>query len=435
MAKLGSQGAAGTMDTGRSESTDEFEPTETKHFGRFLTVLTTIVGGVAAFEMVGYWIYRERWILLGAFTLIAYFAALFGAARPLLARGHATLAVVITCFGMLLMTLSYVVIVPDLYPVLVELPVLVVATGLPFAGVRLLRSLAVAAWLTTMGIATIGLWGEGAQMTSPFSSVLILVGIGCALLLVLMLLVQYRIRARHQLREVAQANAALRYANAELEAFSYSVSHDLRAPLRAIDGYSDALLEDYRERLDEAAVTYLQNLKRGATRMGSLIDDLLSLSQVNRAALNRTAIDISQLAADIVLRSAPPEHVQVEIEPNLVVHGDVALLQVLLTNLIGNALKFSAQVPQPRVRFGWCPEHAGKHLAISDNGAGFDMRYIDKLFKPFQRLHSEREFPGTGIGLATCARVVHKHGGKIWATSVVGHGTTVHFSLPSEEST
>ncbi len=403
--------------------------TEARHFGKYLTVLTSLVGGVAVFELLGYGLYHERWIQLGAITLICYFIALVAVARPLLKRGHTTQAVMITCFGMLMMTLSYVIVVPALYPVLVGLPVVVVATALPFAGIRLLNVLAVTAWLTTLAIGAFGLWYRAPEPASPFLSILNLVGIGCVFSLVLMLLVQYRIRSRMQLKEVQQANAALRYANQELEAFSYSVSHDLRAPLRAINGYSDALMEDYRERLDDEAVVYLDNLKRGATRMGSLIDDLLSLSQVNRTVLRRKQVDLSKLASRIVRDAAPPDRVRFTVEPNLTASADAALIEVLLNNLLGNALKFSAHVDSPRVHFGRSVEGGEVHFAVSDNGAGFDMRYIDKLFKPFQRLHTERDFPGTGIGLATCARVVHKHDGRIWATSTVGRGTTIHFTL------
>jgi light-regulated signal transduction histidine kinase (bacteriophytochrome) len=234
-------------------------------------------------------------------------------------------------------------------------------------------------------------------------------------------------------QELAETRAALvdelERKNRELEAFSYSVSHDLRAPLRTIDGFSQALAEDYGPSLDDRARDYIGRVRAGAQRMSSLIDDLLRLSRVSRAELRRRPVDLSSTARTVVaeLRQADPERdVTVSIPDNLMVEADANLLRVLLENLIGNAWKFTTRVAA-RIEVGRGPDGA---FFVRDNGAGFDMTYVDRLFAPFQRLHTEEDFPGTGIGLATARRIVDRHGGRIWADGTPGGGATISFTLP-----
>ncbi len=230
---------------------------------------------------------------------------------------------------------------------------------------------------------------------------------------------------------VARRTAQLEAANKELESFSYSVSHDLRTPLRAIDGFSLALMEDYGQELDDTALDFLGRIRRGAQRMSQLIDDLLQLSRINKSGLNWQTVDLTQMAADIwaELKAADTErHVTLEMGENLQVKGDARLLRILLTNLLGNAWKFTLHKDPGRVAFG-CHRNKAGVFYIADNGAGFDMRYADKLFGAFQRLHRTSEFPGTGVGLAIVQRIVHRHGGRIWAEGEVGRGATFYFSL------
>ena len=236
---------------------------------------------------------------------------------------------------------------------------------------------------------------------------------------------------------IAARTEALAQANEELEAFSYSVSHDLRAPLRALDGFSLALAEDYGDVLDESAQDYLRRIRAASQRMAQLIDDLLQLSRVTRAVMAPEPVDLAEIAADVLddLRAADSSReVDVSLPASLVVNGDAKLLEILLVNLLGNAWKFTSGKAQPHIELG--VEHAG-HAAVyfvRDDGAGFDPVYTDKLFTPFQRLHTSEEFPGTGIGLATVRRIVRRHGGNVWAEGAVGVGTTVHFTLGEGES-
>jgi signal transduction histidine kinase len=224
----------------------------------------------------------------------------------------------------------------------------------------------------------------------------------------------------------------LETANRELESFSYSVSHDLRAPLRSIDGFSLALLEDYASVLDEPGRRHLERVRRATQTMGVLIDDLLKLARVARAEVRQDEVDLSALAEEVAasLRERQPEHA-VEFVPGAHLHGrgDTRLLKVLLENLLGNAWKFTSKQPRARVEFGREGNGNGAPFFVRDDGAGFDMAYASKLFGAFQRLHSVAEFPGTGIGLATCARIVHRHGGSIWAESQPGQGATFFFTL------
>ncbi len=247
---------------------------------------------------------------------------------------------------------------------------------------------------------------------------------------------------------VAQRTAALEAANKELEAFSYSVSHDLRAPLRAIDGFSQALLEDYHDQLPSEGQDYLRRVRASAQRMAQLIDDMLNLSRVTRAPLEIQQVDLSNVAERVCdgLRQMQPERqVTFSIEPGLFANGDPHLLEIMLENLLGNAWKFTSKREQARIEFGLlAPLHLppnslnfgggsqgdqGGTFFIRDNGAGFDMTYAGKLFGAFQRLHSLNDFPGTGIGLATVQRIINRHGGKIWAEGKVNEGATFYFTF------
>lgn len=220
--------------------------------------------------------------------------------------------------------------------------------------------------------------------------------------------------------------------NKELEAFSYSVSHDLRAPLRAIDGFSQALIEDYGASLDATAHDYLARVRRGAQRMGQLIDDMLKLSRVSRTELALEDVDLSALAQEVwseIARQNPHRNVQVVIAPGLRAQADMSLMRIVLENLLGNAWKFTGRTADARVEFGARVIDGRQAFYVRDTGAGFDMAYAAKLFGAFQRLHEAHEFPGSGIGLATVQRVVSRHGGRVWAEGAPGAGATFYFTL------
>jgi two-component system, NtrC family, sensor kinase len=238
-------------------------------------------------------------------------------------------------------------------------------------------------------------------------------------------------------RELAEARASLveelEYKNKELEAFSYSVSHDLRAPLRSIDGFSQALIEDYGERLDETALSHLNRIRAAANRMATLIDDMLLLSRVSRAAVNRQQVHLSALVkevADVLKNQNPDRAVELQVQSDLYAHADPGLMRILFDNLLGNAWKFTSRTADARIEFRSRMRGKDTVFFVKDNGAGFDMAHSGKLFQPFQRLHSEADFPGTGIGLATVRRVVDHHRGQVWAESAVGEGSTLFFTLP-----
>jgi len=236
-------------------------------------------------------------------------------------------------------------------------------------------------------------------------------------------------------RQLKSRSIELEAINQELEAFSYSVSHDLRAPLRAIDGFSHILLNDYADKLDETGRDRLGRVRRAAQRMGTLIDDLLKLSRVTRTELKREQVDLSVLANEIaadLCKQTPDRTVQFTIAPNLLAEGDKGLLRIVLDNLLGNAWKFTATRSETRIDMARADGPGSPTYVISDNGVGFDMTYANKLFGVFQRLHDASEFPGTGIGLATVQRIIHKHGGTIWAESTVGEGTRFYFTLEPE---
>jgi PAS domain S-box-containing protein len=219
---------------------------------------------------------------------------------------------------------------------------------------------------------------------------------------------------------------------AELEAFSYSVSHDLRAPLRSIDGFSQILLEDYRDKVDAEGQDSLRRIRVASQNMGQLIDALLQLSRVMRAELSREPVDLSILAlstAAVVQKSEASRRVSFHVASGLQALGDRRLLAVLLQNLLQNAWKFTARTPDPLIEFGSTQKEGKTAYYVRDNGIGFDMTYVNKLFTPFQRLHAKEQFEGTGIGLATVQRIIKRHGGRVWAEGAVGKGATFYFSL------
>ncbi len=233
-------------------------------------------------------------------------------------------------------------------------------------------------------------------------------------------------------QRVAERTAELEAANQELEAFSYSVSHDLRAPLRSINGFSQALLEDFGEQLNDEGRSYLNRLRANAVQMGELIDAMLQLSRVSRSDLVREKVDLSDMAQALAakLAEAEPERaVTWVIAPTLTAQGDAHLLSALLDNLLSNAWKYSSKTAQARVELGASEADGQSCFFVRDNGAGFDMSKAQKLFKPFQRLHSEREFAGIGIGLATVQRIVKRHGGWIRAEAAPGKGAVFYFNL------
>lgn len=246
----------------------------------------------------------------------------------------------------------------------------------------------------------------------------------------------HRLNAELEQR-VADRTAELAAANKELETFSYSVSHDLRSPLRSIDGFSLALLEDCTDQLNDTGKDYLNRVRTASQRMGTLIDDLLKLSRISRSEMNRRLVDLSFLAqttANELQQFDPERQVEVQITPGLIANGDEHLLGIVFDNLLGNSWKFTGKTARPRIEFGVCPPTQSQPqltFFVRDNGAGFDMNYADKIFDAFQRLHSDKEFAGTGIGLATVQRIIHRHGGKIWAEGHVDQGATFYFTLGS----
>jgi light-regulated signal transduction histidine kinase (bacteriophytochrome) len=232
------------------------------------------------------------------------------------------------------------------------------------------------------------------------------------------------------------ALAEVEHANQELEAFSYSVSHDLRAPLRAIDGFSEALLQDYGGTLNDEGRGYLERVRSAAQRMAHLIEDLLGLSRITRAPLRRESVNVTAMGRQILaeLREREPQRrVESIVAEDLVATADARLLAVVLENLLGNAWKFTAKQPVAQIEVG--RDERVSAFFVRDNGAGFDLKQAAKLFTPFQRLHAETEFEGTGIGLATVQRIVARHGGRIWAEASSGHGAAFFFTLGEQSST
>lgn len=234
------------------------------------------------------------------------------------------------------------------------------------------------------------------------------------------------------LGEVQRRATELNAVNKELEAFSYSVSHDLRAPLRSIDGFSRVLIQSYGDKLDEKGKDYLERVRAASQRMGQLIDDLLMLSRVTRKEMRREPVDLSLMARDIareIMAADKERQVEFQITPHLVGKGDPELLRLVLGNLLWNAWKFTSTRPSATIEFGVAEEGGKLAYFVKDDGAGFDMAYAHKLFGAFQRLHGVAEFPGSGIGLATVQRIIRRHGGRVWAEGAVGKGATFYFTL------
>ncbi|MDP2853334.1 MAG: PAS domain S-box protein [Smithellaceae bacterium] len=234
-------------------------------------------------------------------------------------------------------------------------------------------------------------------------------------------------------KKVAFINQSLEATNKELESFSYSVSHDLRAPLRSIDGFSQALLEDYQKKFDDTGRNYLARIRAATQNMGMLIEDMLKLSRISRFELRRESVDLSKMFREIAKNSQmddPARIIDVIIQEGVIIDGDSALMRIALTDLIDNAWKFTGKEARPKIEFGMTDLAGKKVVFIRDNGVGFDMAYVDKLFGTFQRLHTKNEFLGTGIGLATVKRIITRHGGEVWAEGEVGKGAVFYFTLP-----
>jgi two-component system sensor histidine kinase/response regulator len=237
-------------------------------------------------------------------------------------------------------------------------------------------------------------------------------------------------------RELAETRAELvrdlEHKNRELESFSYAVSHDLRAPLRRIDSFSRAVLESQGDRLDEAGLRFLARVREASQHMSQLIDDVLYLSRVTRADLREQEVDLSAVT-DLILgrlqESEPQRTLDAKVRPGVIVTGDGQLLKIAMENLLGNAWKFTSKEPESRIEFGLTQAGGEPTYFVRDNGAGFDMTYADRLFGPFQRLHQVGDFPGNGIGLATVQRIIHRHGGRVWAEGLVGQGATFYFTM------
>ncbi len=238
--------------------------------------------------------------------------------------------------------------------------------------------------------------------------------------------------AREQAAEQAELVRDLEHKNRELESFSYAVSHDLRAPLRRIDSYSKAILDSQADRLDDTGRKFLDRVRQSSREMTQLIDDVLYLSKVTRAEVREHEVDLSGLVLlllDRIRETEPDREVEMKVRPGVIVVGDGQLLRIAMENLLDNAWKFTSRQPEGRIEFGMSQIGGEPTYFVRDNGAGFDMAYADRLFGPFQRLHLASEFPGSGIGLATVQRIIHRHGGKVWAEGMVGQGATFHFTL------
>jgi two-component system sensor histidine kinase/response regulator len=237
-------------------------------------------------------------------------------------------------------------------------------------------------------------------------------------------------------RELAEARAELvrdlEHKNRELESFSYAVSHDLRAPLRRIDSFSRAILESQSDKLDDSGRKFLSRVREASQHMSQLIDDVLYLSRVTRAELREQEVNLSDLASltlDQLQEAESDRVIERKIRPGVIVTGDGQLLRIAMKNLLENAWKFTGKVPRAKIEFGMTHGATEPSYFVRDNGAGFDMTYAGRLFGPFQRLHPQHEFPGSGIGLATVQRIIHRHGGRVWAEGLVGQGATFHFTL------
>jgi light-regulated signal transduction histidine kinase (bacteriophytochrome) len=233
-------------------------------------------------------------------------------------------------------------------------------------------------------------------------------------------------------QRVRNRTAQLETANREMEAFSYSVSHDLRAPLRTLEGFSAILLTDYHDSLDAQGQHYLTRIQEAAQRMAQLIEDMLNLSRIGRRPMNRSRIDLSAVTRQIIdeMKTQLSDRVvEFEIQPDLVIQADDHLMKIVMQNLLGNAVKFTTRQKQAHIQVGMLVINGIRTYFVRDNGAGFDMAYVDKLFSPFQRLHKSSEYPGTGIGLTIVQRIIARHGGRVWPEAAIDQGATFYFTL------
>lgn len=243
---------------------------------------------------------------------------------------------------------------------------------------------------------------------------------------------RFRAMVTRDIQDRKNAEEALKKAYDELESFSYSVSHDLRAPLRSMDGFSEVLQVTLADKLDERSRNYLNRIRESSQKMAALIDGLLNLSRLSRAPLNKQSVNLSEMIlqiADDLQKSTPERDVEWVVELNVRAEGDIDLLQVVLDNLLSNAWKYTSKVSRAKIEFGSLKEGEVTVYFIKDNGAGFEMQFADKLFGAFQRLHGANEFPGNGIGLANVKRIIHKHGGDVRAEGAPGRGATFYFTL------
>lgn len=234
-------------------------------------------------------------------------------------------------------------------------------------------------------------------------------------------------------KKITDANLSLEATNKELTSFSYSVSHDLRAPLRSIDGFSHALLEDYTDKLDDNGKNYLARIRRATQHMGQLIDDMLNLSRVTQSEFNFQVFNLSTMVRNIAHKKqeeSPLENLILDIQEDIVVRADQHMMNIAMTNLLDNAFKFTGKIKHPRIQFAADVINGERVIFIRDNGVGFDMTYAEKLFVAFHRLHRTEDFPGTGIGLAIVMRIFNRHGGLIWVEAEQGKGATFYFTLP-----
>lgn len=299
---------------------------------------------------------------------------------------------------------------------------------LPFSWMFVLFGVFIVACGATHFVEIWNIWNADYWMSGGVKLVTAAASIPTAILLIYLI---PQIRSIPSRTDLARANHRLEGAMRELEQFSHAVSHDLRTPLRSMEGFSRALRKKYADSLDEEGDHYLQRIQEGSRRMGELIDELLTLSRIQREDMALEQVDVSRLASGIAaeLREAQPgRDVEIQIEPGLEARGDPKLLRIALRNLISNAWKFTRDCSAARIEVGAMETDSGRAIYVRDNGAGFDMKLADKLFVPFQRLHPDSEFPGHGIGLATVQRIVHKHGGAVWAESVKGEGSTFYFN-------
>jgi len=235
-------------------------------------------------------------------------------------------------------------------------------------------------------------------------------------------------------RRVSERTQQLESANRELESFTYAVSHDLRAPLRSLSGFSQMLWDAAPAGLDGRSMHYLERIQEASHHMSSLIDDLLKLSRISRSELHRQSIDLSRLTADVaasIIERHPDRNVRLEVAPDMSARGDARLLRIAMENMLSNAWKYTAKIPEACITVGVQQNPQGTVFYVRDNGIGFDMAYADKLFKPFQRLHAEADFPGNGIGLVIVQRILALHGGRVWAEARPGEGATFYFTLDS----